>query len=197
METFGSKHFEDTGERFIPHSAPTLDAKINLERYMYAVPYCKDKKVLELGCGSGLGTYLYSLVATHVTAIDYSDDAIEYAKQYPFNPSKVEFRKMDLEKEVPQGSYDVTVATEFLEHISDPASLIAAIDTKFLVFSLPLKSLATSVWHKYPIRDGMEGIQDVRDLIEKRYVIEKIEVQNSGTVCHWVFGYARKRKSWI
>ncbi len=194
-----SKIFEQTGERFIPTQSNPFEVTVNLDRYMFAVDYCMDKdtrkgrKVLELGCGSGLGTYLYSLVADSITAIDYSDDAFEYAKQYPFDPKKVLFKQMDLEKEAPEEQFDLTIATEFLEHISDPASLLEKLNTKYLVFSLPLSSLAVSKFHKFPTRDGKEGVEDIKNLIEKSYVIESMSIQHDT----WVYGLARKKKSWL
>ena len=119
-----------TGERFIPTQSDVYEIWVNADRYFYALEHCLDKQtrkprnVLDLGCGSGLGTYLYSLVAGHVTAVDYNEDAFKYAKQYPYEESKVSFLKMDLEKEIPEGKYDVTIALESLEHLSDPGSLI-------------------------------------------------------------------------
>lgn len=187
---------EDTGERFIPTQASPYEVIINADRYMFALPHCVDKHVLELGCGSGMGTYLYSLVAKSITAVDYSGVAIDYAKTYPSDPYKVSFKEMNLEKEIPDGKYDVVVATEFLEHIDDPARLIAELDTQYLVWSLPLNSLEISKWHKYKIRGGEEGMQDCRDLIEKRYKIEEIKVQQAPR-CAWIFGVAKKRKSWL
>ena len=93
--------FEADGERFIPGQSNSHEILVNLDRYMMAIEYCVDADVLELGCGSGLGTYLYSLVAKSIVAIDYASDAFAHAKLYPIDPYKVSFREMNLEKEFP------------------------------------------------------------------------------------------------
>lgn len=184
---------ENTGERYVPTQGNAVEALVNMERYHYAMTHCIDKKVLELGCGAGLGTYLYSLVAKHVTAIDYSLDALGYAQTYPYDSDKVTFTQMDLSKEIPEGNYDIVIATEFLEHIDDPASLLRELDTKYLIFALPLHSMAVSTWHKFVIRPGTQGVEDIKALIHKNYHIEDMVVQNN----LWVYGKARKRKSWL
>jgi len=54
---------KETSEFFIPAQAGFKEVIVNLERYLFAMNFCKDKVVLDAGCGCGLGTYLYSLVA--------------------------------------------------------------------------------------------------------------------------------------
>lgn len=181
------------GERFIPTQSNAVEVLVNLERYHYAASKCIDQKVLELGCGCGLGTYLYSLVAKSVYAVDYSEDAIRYAEQYPFIKEKVSFGRFDLSEHTPLGKFDVVVATEFLEHIENPKKLLAELDTKYLVFSLPIDSLKVSTWHKFDIPGGKDGTNAIKALIEDKYHIEDILIQQE----RWVYGYARKRKSWL
>lgn len=182
------------GERFIPTQSIPVEVLVNLERYHYAASKCIDQKVLELGCGCGLGTYLYSLVGKSVLAVDYSMNAINYAEQYPYDREKVNFYKADLEKDsLPPGKFDVVVATEFLEHIENPKKLLAELDTKYLVFSLPIDSMKVSTWHKFDIPGGKDGTNFIKALIEDKYHIEDILIQQG----RWVYGYARKRKSWL
>lgn len=181
---------EDTGERFVPTMVGPYDIKVNLDRYRMTMPYCIKKHVLELGCGCGLGTYLYSLVAKSIVGVDYDSVALAYANSYPWNPEKVTLKHMNLTEEVPEEHFDVVVATEFLEHIDDPGTLLAKLNTDKLVFSLPFNSLKVSTWHRYQIRNGDVGIQDIKNLIEKDFKIDDMKVQEG----KWVFGIATRKE---
>jgi len=181
------------GERFIPTDAGSYEVKVNLDRYLYAMKHIAGESVIELGCGAGLGTYLYSLVASRVTAYDYSQAALTLTARYPYDSNKVRLVKQDLITNAPIEPADVCVAIEFLEHILEPETILAALDVKKLVFALPLDSMRISTWHRYPIRPKEEGIEDVKRLIGRNFVIEEMDIQNR----IWVVGVARRRKSWL
>jgi len=173
-----------SGERFIPHQTNPNEAIINVARYFYAMNHLKDKIVCEVGCGCGLGTYLYSLVAKKIYAVDYSEEAIEYAKQYPLKDN-VEFIEQNLEKYTNLPEHEVLVAIEFLEHLEDPLSFLKAQKSRELVFSLPRHSLAVSSWHKFDI----ESEADVKTLMaEAGYRITNMELQEN----LWFYGHAIK-----
>lgn len=183
------KIFEQTGERFIPTQSNPTEVIVNLDRFSFAMDHCINKDVLELGFGSGLGAYLYHLVAKKYTGIDYNDDAFEHIKLYPFNWDKVELIRADLESVLPSGAYDTVIATEFLEHLEDPTKILKAINTQAIVFSLPLASMAVSKWHKFPIRDGQEGVKDIHKMFEDcGYHMQDLRIQAD----RWVLGYAFK-----
>src|SRR5690348_8900159 len=92
-----NKPMEHTTEHFQPAHSSVEEIEINLERYLFALKFLKDKVVIDLGCGAGMGTYLYSLVAKKVYAVDYNAQALEEARQWPYTPGKVEFLHLDLE----------------------------------------------------------------------------------------------------
>ena len=136
-------NFEQDGERFYPTLSNPYEIKVNMERYLFALQFLKDKVVLDAGTGSGLATYLYSLVAKHVYSVDYSDEAQRYAKLYPFDPRKVTFIKADLEKDI-LPEHDITVALEVVEHLANPDFFLSQLKNKELVFSVPVPSLPIS-----------------------------------------------------
>jgi len=174
----------NTGERYIPGETAAFDAIVNVERYFFAMDFAIDKTVCDIGCGCGLGSYLYSLVAKKVYAVDYSQEAIDYAKWYPFN-EKTKFIKQDLEKVYELPEVDVIIAIEFLEHLKDPTAFLKAQTAKELVFSFPFNALITSTWHKADIM----GEIDVRNiLVNAGYSISNIAVQKE----KWLYGHAVK-----
>lgn len=181
---------ELTGERFVPHMSNKEEVLVNLERYSYALHHLEGKKVLDLGCGSGLGTYLYSLVASEVVAFDYNSDALRYLKQFPIEDEKLGIITGDIEKSIHFPEVDVCVALEIFEHLEDPESVLKNLKAKELVFSLPLSSLGNSKWHKYDIKGGQEGINQIIKLIGKYYKVEKYHQQYD----RWIFGHGIRKK---
>jgi SAM-dependent methyltransferase len=180
---------EKSGERFVPHLSNPIEIDINLERYIFAMLQCKDKVVLDLGCGNGLGTYLYSLVAKQVYAVDYNASAIEFASKYPFPKNNVSFAQLDLTKladieNLP--AHDICVALEFLEHVSMPDLILKGLKGKELVFSVPLESLSMSSWHRYRI----DTVEDVVVLISPYYDVSDYKVQkHANSWGRWVYGH--------
>lgn len=170
-------------DRFLPQETDLRDIKVNVERYLYALQFCPNKVVVDAGCGAGLGTYLYSLLAKKVIAVDNSKEAYNLLKQYPLKDN-VEFRQLDLEKE-PAPSGDVCVALEFIEHLYNPEYFLSNLKCPELVYSIPMHSLAVSKSHKYDFQDQ----KDIRDFINKYYIIQADTVQEK----IWVVGHAIKK----
>jgi SAM-dependent methyltransferase len=74
----------------------------------------KDKKILDAGCGDGRFCYSLKGKCLNVTGIDYSAQAIRFAKA--FNP-KYDFYTADLCKFSLPKKFDYIVSIETLEHI--------------------------------------------------------------------------------
>lgn len=178
---------EPTGEHFTPLKTSIMELELNLDRYLFVLPFIQGKTVLDIGCGCGLGTFFYSMFAKKVYAVDYKlEEAMKLT--YPHRIDKVVFLKRNLEKEediklLPEA--DVAVAIEVLEHLEDPALLLKNLKAKHLIFSVPLFSMEMSTWHKYNI----ETVKDVEKLISPFYDIGYMEEQsNSKSAGRWVRG---------
>ena len=168
-----------TGEFFVPHISGPYEIKVNMERYLFALQFCKDKVVLDASCGAGLGTYLYSLVAKKVFAIDYNDDALEYAKQNPIQKDKVHFIKANLEKDI-LPEHDICISLETIEHLENPDFFLSQLKGDKIVFSIPLNSLAVSQFHKYDFVTA----NDIAEVMERYYKIDDYFEQYG----KWVYG---------
>ena len=179
-------------EHFTPKRTEFLELAINMDRYMFALEFLAGKTVLDLGCGSGLGTYLYSLVAKKVIAVDYDAEAIKEAKAWPYPHANVEFIHGDITdpdflETLPD--VDVCVALEVLEHVEEPAGVLRELKCNQLVFSMPLHSMEVSSWHKYPI----ETERDIRALIQPFFQIGRYEEQRMAPSAGvWMRGEATK-----
>ena len=88
--------------------------------YDFVKDEIKNKKILEIGCGSGFGSNILSDYASEVYAIDIDRDAIEKAKE---NNKKrnIKFYNIDVLDGLPfdRNSFDSVVCFQVFEHI-DP-----------------------------------------------------------------------------
>jgi len=86
-------------------------------RYHWIAPTLKNKSVLDLGCGSGYGSYYLSHFADSVVGIDRSTEVIEWANHH-FKRPNLKFGVGDaLEMPFSHGSFDVVVCIELIEHL--------------------------------------------------------------------------------
>ncbi|HEX9180442.1 MAG TPA: bifunctional 2-polyprenyl-6-hydroxyphenol methylase/3-demethylubiquinol 3-O-methyltransferase UbiG [Burkholderiales bacterium] len=87
------------------------------------------KDVLDVGCGGGILAEAMAALGARVTGIDLADKPLKVAKLHLLESGqKVDYRRVaveDLAAEQP-GRYDVVTCMEMLEHVPNPASVIAA-----------------------------------------------------------------------
>ena len=87
------------------------------------------KKVLDVGCGGGILSESMAGMGASVTGIDLSEKALGVARLHLLESGKtVDYRMIsaeDLATQTP-GTFDVVTCMEMLEHVPDPASIIAA-----------------------------------------------------------------------
>jgi len=81
----------------------------------------KNKKVLEVGCGTGFFAFEIVKKGALVTAIDYSKEAIKIA-QDNYQHHNLVFKKMDA-KNI-KDKYDVIVSIGTLEHMDNPENML-------------------------------------------------------------------------
>jgi 2-polyprenyl-6-hydroxyphenyl methylase/3-demethylubiquinone-9 3-methyltransferase len=87
------------------------------------------KTVLDVGCGGGILAESMAARGAHVTGIDMGEAPLEVAQLHKLESGvEVTYRRATAEQlatEMP-GSFDVVTCMEMLEHVPDPASVIAA-----------------------------------------------------------------------
>jgi 2-polyprenyl-6-hydroxyphenyl methylase/3-demethylubiquinone-9 3-methyltransferase len=87
------------------------------------------KRVLDVGCGGGLLSEGMAVRGAEVTGIDLSDKPLGVARLHLLESGqKVDYRKISAEQmaaEMP-GAYDAVTCLEMLEHVPDPASIVAS-----------------------------------------------------------------------
>lgn len=108
-------------ERLIPGvDAPGGEMEQHVARYAWAFRFCEGKRVLDVGCGAGYGSFLLSWVADRVDGVDRDPVAIEVAQRsYPNGPvySVVDGTDGSLP------TADIATCFEVLEHVDEPDAL--------------------------------------------------------------------------
>ena len=87
------------------------------------------KKVLDVGCGGGILAEAMAGLGAEVTGIDLAEKALKVARLHLLESGqKVDYRLIaaeDFAAEMAQ-QFDVVTCMEMLEHVPDPASVVAA-----------------------------------------------------------------------
>jgi len=89
-----------------------------------------DKKTLDLGCGGGILSESMAKLGAQVTGIDMGGEPLNVAKLHSLETGvKVDYIQTTAEEFAQSNSesFDVVTCMEMLEHVPDPASVIAAV----------------------------------------------------------------------
>ena len=154
-----------TGERAMP-LAPNMDEVIMQEhwaRYHRIAHLVKEKKVLDVACGTGYGSDFLAQTASLVTGGDISHETITYCKAHYYQKSNLRFDMMDIRK-LPfvDNSFDLVVSFETLEHIVEGDQFLKEIcrvlaEDGALVISTPFGGPCGNPYHvAYYQRESFE-----------------------------------------
>lgn len=97
--------------------------------YIDRIVGLKGKTVLDVGCGGGILTESMAERGALVTGIDLGEKALGVAKLHQLESgAKVDYHRIAVEALAAQqpASFDVVTCMEMLEHVPDPASVIAS-----------------------------------------------------------------------
>lgn len=115
----------------------------HIKRYQFAEPYIVNKKVLDLGCGTGYGSAeLISMGAKSVDAVDLSRSAIDFARA-KYSRNSLSFKVADaLNLPFKNNTFDCVVSFEVIKHVKDykkylTEALRVLKNGGFFIFSTP------------------------------------------------------------
>lgn len=93
----------------------------HLARYRMAASRYSGKHVVDAACGTGYGSYILAEAGCTVRRFDIDAEAVDFAQKHWSHENIMETYQADaMATKYPDGGYDVVVAFEMLEHLSDP-----------------------------------------------------------------------------
>lgn len=155
----------------------------HLVRYEFAKQFVKNKKILDIACGSGYGTkMLANAGAGKVIGIDADENTIKYA-QKKYAHQNVEYLAGDAEK-IEQGSnlFDVIISFETIEHLQNPNKFLSELARVakrdgLVIISTPNKDVFKQ---KNPFHLKEFSKNEFVEIISKYFKFCKILDQNNG-----------------
>lgn len=106
-----------------------VETAIHLNRYTFIKKMCTGKKVLDISCGEGYGSYLISQWgAEQVVGIDISEETINKATKM-FSSKNLSYQVSNAEdlKDIEDDRFDLVVSFETLEHLKKPENFLKEI----------------------------------------------------------------------
>lgn len=82
-------------------------------------------RVVDIGCGTGFGTHLFTKNALNVTGIDVDPNAVKFAKRC-FDNHKIKFFNMSVDDLIVIGNkFDFVTMIDVIEHVRDDDGMIS------------------------------------------------------------------------
>jgi SAM-dependent methyltransferase len=107
-----------------------IEASLHVGRYALALPFAGGRRVLDVACGEGYGSWLLADGgAAEVVGVDISSDAIRKARA-TFREDRLRFETSageSLAQVLPLAHFDLIVSLETIEHVADPEAFLLAL----------------------------------------------------------------------
>lgn len=152
-------------------------------RYTWVSQFVHNKRVLDIACGIGRGSFLLASdgKAREVVGCDFDKRSIEYALIRNKFPT-INYFVNDAQKFNDKNKYDLIVSFETIEHLPNASIFLECMqavlaDSGYLIISTPISSkpFDDKPDNLYHIQEW--GFKEFQELLSKYFSVEKIYVQ--------------------
>ena len=194
-----SRILEPTGERMVPESSDRFTFWEHVYRYGFASRFVKGKRVLDVACGEGYGAAaLQRAGAAHVIGVDLSETVCIHAREkYGLDA------RSGSGEEIPigDGSVDVVVSFETIEHVPDPLRFLDECVRVLapggrLIISTPNKGVYASAEAPNPYHCSEMTEDEFSSALAARFRNRKLYAQHFRSAPWWSFQFAADATVW-
>lgn len=197
---------EFTGERMVPERADPATFWHHVYRYKFAIPFCRDRRVLDVACGEGYGcASIIKGGASHVIGVDISEEACRHARaRYGVEAITGSAEEIP----VPDQSVDVVTTFETIEHLPHPERFIKECARVLppggrLILSSPNRDLYRKRNGLNPFHCSEMSEQEILALLDQDFLVDGVygqypELQPAGLIHPPLWPYAMwlQMKGW-
>jgi 2-polyprenyl-3-methyl-5-hydroxy-6-metoxy-1,4-benzoquinol methylase len=156
--------------------------------YAFCTELAAQRRVLEIGCGSGYGTARLAEAATSVIGLDNDASTIATAAQ-EYRAPNLTFVHADVGRYVPPQPVDLVVSLQVIEHLADPRPFLARIRTLLapggcVVLSTP--NAVTQSYNENPYHFREYRSDELRTLLGDYFAgVDLLGVHGDAAVMHY------------
>lgn len=167
-----------TGERFLPECAGEMVYE-HWHRYLIAREHVVGKRVLDVASGEGYGSHVLAQSALSVVGVDISEEAVSHANAKYSQPNLRYVASSCTQIPEPDGSFDVIVSFETVEHITEQERFLREVtrllapDGLFVISSpnRPEYSDRTGYKNEYHVRE-LDQIE-LKDMLDQHFPAQR------------------------